>query len=180
MASGQISAVGSLPLGWSAFGGASPTRGVIPAQLAVVSSASATRMDPPVLPALVFRAHPFPGGPVLLLVMPGPETESSRFPPRRSCFRTGRVCGNQHLATNAERGGLGPSGPAVFFTRNARRAAGIERGLVRRISGNRLFEWPSPDSDFHLDDHGGRVAVLLDRRGAGWHPAAGWQPACRR
>src|SRR5882672_3044275 len=161
MASGTFSALGSLRVGRAAHGGPAHHGRGVSTQLASVPGAASQRMDPTVLPALVLRAHPFPGRPVLLLAVQGPEAQPRRFFGLRSGFRTGRICGNQQLAANAERRGMGAADSPLLSPRHARRAAGLEHSVVRRIPWSRVLKRPSSDSDFHLADYGRGMAVLL-------------------
>src|SRR5947208_6517265 len=61
VASGEDSALGSLPLGRSTVGRTGAAGCLVSAQLAVVSRAPAAWLDPPILSPLVFRADPLSG-----------------------------------------------------------------------------------------------------------------------
>src|SRR5258708_7810117 len=101
MASGPDSALGSLPLGRTAAGGASPAWSTISSQLAAISCASAEWLDPAILSALVFRADPLSSRVVLLLAVPGPEALARGFHALGVGLRSGRLYGDQQLAANA-------------------------------------------------------------------------------
>src|SRR5262249_12168367 len=164
MARASDSTLGPLLVGRTAANRPGPAGRGLPSQLAAFSMAAAKRMDTPVGAALVFRADSFSGGVVLLLAVQGLETDALRFPALGARIRARRVYGDQQLAANAQRSGLGAARGPIFPSRNARRAGRLERSLVGRLSGCCVPERPPSDSDLHQPGYGWSLDLLLECR----------------
>ena len=76
-------------------------------------------------------------------------------------YRTRRIHGNQSLAADAERRGVGSADSVVLSASHAHRAAALrKRGVVGSAAGCGVPERPPSDSDLHLS-HDGRSMDLL-------------------
>ncbi len=130
-------------------------------QLASVFSSAAPRANQFRHFELVFSDDSLPGRAVLFFPVPRSRPQHTRLRAGRTGVCSGRLRGQYGLATDDQRGGLGPADPAVPVPRGPRRASGRERRFLRALPGHELAVGPPPDPDFSHFGIGRRLALFL-------------------
>ena len=148
VAPGQLSALGSEPLGGPASAGPGATRCGLPVELAAVFPAPSPRMDTAGVFALVLSSNTFPWFGVYLSALPGFGTPALGFHSGRLCIRLRWVRWYKRLAADAERCYLGAVGLPISSARRAGRPAGGQRLPVGCVFGCVLAERAPSNSYF--------------------------------